>query len=302
MTIKANTCQQALGVGLMYNPALKSFVRSQLGSYDYLEVTSDMFWTDQGEQATPRFTMIKSWTHLLDWAAAHVPLVAHNIGLSIGTAGKFDISYLHHLRRWHERYGFAWHSDHLSYFKVADQAGATHSSGMAIPLPWDYDALEMIIERARLVQKTIGAPFLLENGVAYIDFPEQEMSEAEFLNALTRRSNCSLLLDLHNLYTNAVNRKGNPVDFIDSIDLSSVLEVHIAGGSEFVGMYTDSHAGACPEAVFDLLEYVMSQVPSLRGVTFEFHDSYFALLGESGVRAQLDRAREIWNTHRASVQ
>jgi len=66
------------------------------------------------------------------------------------------------------------------------------------------------------------------------------------------------------------------------------------GGDEFAGMYTDSHAGPCPEPVWELLDYAISRTPNLRGVTFEFHFSYYTLMGESGVRTQLDRARAAW--------
>ena len=35
-------------------------------------------------------------------------------------------------------------------------------------------------------------------------------------------------------------------------------------------------------------------LPNLRAVTFEFHDSYYGALGPGGVRAQLERAREVF--------
>ena len=42
----------------------------------------------------------------------------------------------------------------------------------------------------------------------------------------------------------------------------------------------------------------MPRAPNLKGVTFEFHDSYFPVFGASGVRAELDRARAIWRKYR----
>jgi uncharacterized protein len=38
-------------------------------------------------------------------------------------------------------------------------------------------------------------------------------------------------------------------------------------------MYTDSHAGPCPQPVWDLLEDVVPRAPNLAGITFEFHDA-----------------------------
>ena len=89
---------------------------------------------------------------------------------------------------------------------------------------------------------------------------------------LAARTGCGLLLDIHNLYVNARNHGFDPVGFLGELDLSRVAEVHIAGGNELVGMYTDSHAGACPEPVWELLDHVVDHAPQLRGVTFEFHD------------------------------
>ena len=77
-----------------------------------------------------------------------------------------------------------------------------------------------------------------------------------------------------------------------------MVEAHIAGGTEFAGMYTDSHSGPCPEPVWGLLEYLVPRAPNLRGVTFEFHDSYYGLIGRDGVRAQIDRARELFPAKR----
>jgi hypothetical protein len=46
--------------------------------------------------------------------------------------------------------------------------------------------------------------------------------------------------------------------------------------------------------VWDLLEYLVPRAPNLRAVTFEFHDSYYGILGPAGVRAELQRARDIF--------
>jgi hypothetical protein len=130
-----------------------------------------------------------------------------------------------------------------------------------------------------------------------VDIPEQDMTEQEFLNGLTRLTNCGLLLDVHNVYVNARNHGFDAAAFIEQLDLSRVVEVHIAGGSELAGMYTDSHAGPCPEPVWDLLEQVASSASNLCAITFEFHESYYPLLEISGIRAELRRARSVWDRY-----
>jgi hypothetical protein len=49
-----------------------------------------------------------------------------------------------------------------------------------------------------------------------------------------------------------------------------------------MGFHTDSHTGPVPEPVWDLLERVVPFAKNLRGVTFEFHESSYGLLGEGG--------------------
>jgi uncharacterized protein len=289
----------ARGVGILHNPVVPALLRADPGLVDYVAITPDMFWTDRGPGAGDRFVELESWIDFLDWAASRLPLVAHSIGLSLGSAEFADDAYVEQLSRWHDRYAFLWHSDHLSFAQVRSASGHEQHAGMAVPLPFDHEVLEMVAARLCALRQRFPSPLLVENAVSYLDFPEQDMSEPEFLNALVRHGGGALLLDLHNLYTNARNHGFDASAFLRALDLDAVVEVHVAGGGEFAGMYTDSHAGPCPEPVWLLLEEIMPHTPNLKGVTFEFHDSYFSRLGAEGVQAQLARARAIWLRHRA---
>lgn len=286
---------ESLGVGVLYTPALSALLRSDLDLFDFIEVIPDMAQTDRGVGRTPRFTEVADWIDLLDWLAPRRPLVAHNIGLSVGSADLWDSQYVARLASWQDRYHFRWHSDHLSASQVVGHDGTAHSIGVALPVPYDHDVLRLVSERVVHVQAALGVPFLLENNVYYAEIPDQEMDEPEFLNRLVRNTGCGILLDVHNLYANARNHGFSALSFVERLDLSRVREIHIAGGNEFAGMYTDSHAGPCPEAVWQLLEAVVPRAPNLCAITFEFHDSYFPVLGDNGVRDQLQRARHVWN-------
>jgi hypothetical protein len=288
-----------LGVGVLYNSSLAGFVRSpDLELLDYLAVIPDRFWKDRGPGHPDRFVEIGAWMAVLEHAAERLPLVSHSVGMSIGSAEWFDAEHLEQLARWQERFGFPWHSDHLSFARVAGEDAHTVAAGMACPIPYDREVLDMMAERVDLVRRTVSAPFLLENNVYYVDLPEQEMTEPEFLNRLAERTGCGLLLDVHNVYVNSVNHGFDPAAFIDALELDRVVEVHIAGGSEMMGMYTDSHAGPCPEPVWALLDRVVAGAPNLCGITFEFGETYFPLLGTEGVREQLRLARAAWDRRR----
>lgn len=287
-----------LGVGLLYNTALPPFLESDLDALDYLGVIPDMFWTDRGPGEEPRYAELEGWVEVIEAVAAERPLVAHNIGFSLASADPFEAAYLEQNASWEERFGFRWQSDHLAFGRVTNRDGHEHQAGIGVPIPYDHELLDLLATRIEAVQERISAPFLIENNVYFVEFPEQEMSEQQFLNALTERTGCGLLLDLHNLYVNARNHGFDALKFIDELDLSQVIEIHIAGGGELAGMYTDSHSGPCPEPVWELLEAVVPRAANLEGVTFEFHDSYYSRLGAEGTRRELERARGVLSRHR----
>jgi uncharacterized protein len=284
-----------LGVGVLYVPSLPRFLREHVEALDYMAIVPDRFWADDGQGGGPRYSENARQVELLDWVAARKPVVGHSVGLSIGSADLFDVEHVEQVARWQARYGFPWHSDHLSFNRIPGLDAHSDFAGLAVPVPYDREVLEMIAERARRVREIVPVPFLLENNVYYVDLPEQEMTEPEFLNALSDRGGCGLLLDVHNVYVNSVNHGFDAREFIRAVDLSRVVEVHIAGGSDMGGMYTDSHAGPVAGPVWELLDEVVAAAPHLCGITFEFEDGYLpALGGGEGVLRELERARAAW--------
>jgi uncharacterized protein len=283
-----------LGVGVLYNAALPDFLRSNLELVDYVAVIPDTFWSDHGAGSVPRYAELEADVEFLEWLRERIPLVAHGIGLSIASAGPIDAEYIEQVAAWQSRFGFVWHSDHLSFVKVADEHGHDHNAGLAIPFPYDEDVLGLIVRKVELVQERVPSPFLLENNVSYIDIPDQDMNEPEFLNRLTAQTGCGLLLDVHNVVVNATNHGFDAHEFVRNIDLTRVGEVHVAGGSELAGMYTDSHSGPAPEAVWKLLDDVVAAASNLCGITFEFHESYYPLMKWDGIRRELELSRAAW--------
>ncbi|HEU4561415.1 MAG TPA: DUF692 domain-containing protein [Longimicrobium sp.] len=287
-----------LGVGVLFNPSLTAFVRDHADTLDYLAIIPDRFWSDEGSAAAERYDEVEGMVELLDDVARQLPIVGHSVGLSIGSAELFDRQHVEQIARWREHYRMPWHSDHLSFIRMPGiDAHSPLSAGLPLPVPYDRDVLELLAERVEQVQERIPAPFLLENNVYYVDLPEQEMTEPEFLNALTARTGCGLLLDVHNVVVNATNHGFDPRDFIFALDLTRVVELHIAGGSESEGFYTDSHAGPVNARVWELLDDVIAACPNLCGVTFEFDESWYPHMGADGVKAELARARAAWNRH-----
>src|SRR5262249_29850698 len=226
--------------------------------------------------------------------AAVMPVIPHSIGLSIGSAHGFNRDHVAQLARWHDWLGVPWHSGHLAYH-LAEHRSEELNVNLTLPLVLDQEALELLTARVIEVRERVPVPFLLENNVYYFQVEEQDYDEPGFLNALSAASGCGLLLDLHNLYVNCRNHATDPLAFLAALDLNSVVEIHVAGGMEFDGLYLDAHSGPAPEPVCELLDWTLPRCPNVGGVVFELFGTWFETMGEDALRDQLAGMQEAWS-------
>ncbi len=287
----------ALGIGLAYQVQLREFIARRPEQFDFLEVVPDILWTDLGRFSRPRYRDLEDGVAFIRDVARVKPVIAHSIGLSIGSAHRFERAHVEQLARWYEWLRFPWHSDHLAFHLTAGTPRELNLN-LTMPVTLDRATLELVAARVRVVQRRIPVPFLIENNTAYFRYPGEAFEEPEFFNALTAATGCGMLLDLHNLHSNARNLGIDPQDFLDRLDLGRVVEIHVAGGLSFEGFYLDAHSGASPEPVWDLLDRVLPRCPNLGGVVFELFGSWFDTLGTTGLEQQLARMREAWAKHR----
>ncbi|MCS6986980.1 MAG: DUF692 domain-containing protein [Sphingomonadaceae bacterium] len=261
------------------------------GGPDFLAVIPDMFLDDAGPSANPRFRDLHRMIGLLD--AVELPQVAHHLAASLASAVEPDPDYVEAMANWADRWNCAWVSDHLAFMEIAAPGGAS-TAGLALTPPFDRQILDLMVPRIQRLLARLRRPFLIENSAYFVRFEDSELDEPAFLNELCARSGCGLLLDLHNLYVNAVNFGFDPFAFLGGLDLSRVVEIHIAGGCELEGVWSDAHAGPPPEPVWALLDACARRCPNLRAVTFEMHESWLPEVGMDAVAATLARARALW--------
>ena len=77
--------------------------------------------------------------------------------------------------------------------------------------------------------KQMHIPFCIENGVNYLRPQEGALSDGQFITEIVKSTKCGLVLDLHNVYTNYLNGRQPVNDFLDTIPLDQVWELHLAG-------------------------------------------------------------------------
>jgi hypothetical protein len=77
----------------------------------------------------------------------------------------------------------------------------------------------------------LGRQILMENVSSYLQFSGAQLTEWEFLAALVAESGCAILLDVNNVYVNAMNHGFDPQVYLNFIPSSAVREIHLAGHS-----------------------------------------------------------------------
>ena len=77
-------------------------------------------------------------------------------------------------------------------------------------------ALGVLTENIRAAQTVLPVPLAVENIAALISWPEDELTDAQFLTELAERTGVLLLLDVANLHTARVNFGLDPIATLDA--------------------------------------------------------------------------------------
>src|SRR5690606_14331056 len=151
-------------------------------------------------------------------------------------------------------------SEHASFARGMRQGQAVHAADL-LPIPLTREALDLMSANIARVQDRLKRPIAIENLSAYLQWPDSEMPEAAFLGALCRRSGCRLLVDVNNLYVNALNdaRRGVATEpeqavreWLDAIDPADVSEIHLAGHHDRGDLVIDDHGSRVIAPVWSL--------------------------------------------------
>ena len=179
------------------------------------------------------------------------PISLHGVGLSIGSADPLNLDHLARLRQLADRIQPGLISEHLSWGSI--QGEYLHD---LLPLPYTEEALAHFVARVDAVQTALGRTIAIENVSSYLQFSHSTISEPEFLAEVAARSGCAILLDVNNVYVSATNHGFCPIEYMNAIPKSSVVEIHLAGHSEqrLDGrtVLVDTHDRAVGSEVWDL--------------------------------------------------
>lgn len=190
----------------------------------------------------------------LERCAARFPIVTHGLALSLGGFDPLDTRYLQGLREIIEKLGGPWHSDHLCFSSVDGIM-----TGELLPVPFNAAVAGHVADRIKQAQDALGIPLAFENISAYTVAPGSSMPEEAFIAEVLRQADCSLLLDVNNVFVNSQNHGFDARAMISQLPLERVCEIHVAGHNRTGPVIIDTHSEPICEDVYELLEWTLGR-------------------------------------------
>lgn len=189
---------------------------------------------------------------VLEQIRSRYPLSFHGVGLSLGSTDPIDHTHLHKLNVLIDRFEPAFVSEHLSWSSVGGR-----SFNDLLPLPYTAESLDHVCARIDEVQTALKRPLLIENITRYLTWQNSTVPEGEFMAEVVRTTGCGILLDINNVYVNAVNFGLDPLEFLRAIPAQAVWEIHLAGFDRFGRWLIDTHGQVVHPDVWTLYQWAI---------------------------------------------
>ncbi len=262
-----------LKAGIGFREPMLADLFKYRSAVDFVEIVADNYLAAPPEKLRE-----------LDLLSANFAVIPHALGLSLGSAEGLDPVYLERLARLIDRLRPPWWSEHIAFTR----AGGV-DIGHLTPLPFTREAVDTLCRNIATARARIDTPLILENISYTVALPFGEMSEGAFLREILDRSDSGLLLDVTNVYANALNHGYDPRQFLDELPLERVVQLHFVGGHWSEGVWIDSHSAATPDEIWRLLEEVFKRAP-VKAALLERDENIPEF---SELAAELDRVRNI---------
>jgi uncharacterized protein (UPF0276 family) len=230
--------KQIEGAGVGLRPCHFDAILSQNPSDIWFEILADNFLVAGGLNK-----------QLLMEVCERYPVVLHSVGLSIGGIHALDWDYIKAIKTLKQATGSVWYSEHLSF-----SGDAVHRVPDLLPLPYTEEAIKHVVGRIVRVQDYLDEQILIENVSSYLTFPDNEMTELEFIREVAIRADCHILLDINNIFVSDSNHQQDNLGCLDIIPAERVKQIHLAGYETKQGYLLDSHNHPVTPAVWDLFK------------------------------------------------
>ena len=243
----------------------------------FLEVHSENFFGDGGQPLKYLARFREDY-----------PISTHGVGLSLGSTDPLDREHLRKLKRLVDSIDPILVSEHLCWVGVNGRF-----LNDLLPLPYTVESLAHVVARVGELQDYLKRPILIENVSSYLEFVDSTIPEWEFVREVASRSGCRILLDVNNIYVNAVNHDFDAKVYLDAIAPGTVGEIHLAGFEDAGDVLIDTHGAAVCDDVWRLYEYALARFGSVP--TLIEWDTDIPALGV--LLGEADKANRILGNH-----
>jgi uncharacterized protein (UPF0276 family) len=264
-------------VGLGWRGELAGAIFERIDAIDVLEVVAEDWLHASGDKCAA----------LAELARVR-PMLLHGVSLGLASCDRVEARRVEAMARLIERTGPQAWSEHLAFVR----AGGVEIGHLAAP-PRSVANIEGALANLRRINNMVGRLPCLENVATLIDPPGSTMDEPHWVRSIVEASGAPMLLDLHNLYANALNFGRPPLELLLAMPLERVSMVHLSGG-RWIGRegrrprLLDDHQHDVPQDVYTLLERLASEAGQPLTVIIERDGNY---PGFEALLAQMEQAR-----------
>jgi hypothetical protein len=273
--------------GLGWRPKLAAGILAHLDRIDLIEVIAEDYFD------APRRDL-----RALQTLATQVSMVLHGVSLGLASTAHVATGRLDRIARLIEATGAEGWSEHLAFVR----GGGIEIGNLAAP-PRSEASIDGACRNIDYAARTVGSAPFVENIATLVAPPASQLHEAEWIDRIARGAGVMLLLDLHNLYANAVNFGDDPHTFLRRLPLERVASVHLSGGRWIDGpngarRLLDDHLHDIPPEVFALLSELGRLAPQPLTIVIERDGSFPPI---ARLLEQLDVARAALAAGRAAA-
>ncbi len=254
-------------VGIGWRGELAAGIFANLAHIDLLEIIADDHF-----RATPQEL------RALKTLAAHTPITLHGVAMGLAGSEATETRRMDSMARLVQVLAPESWSEHLAFVR----SGGIEIGHLAAP-PRTASSVDAAIANIERASQIVGVRPQLENIATLIAPPGSTLDEAAWVGQIVEGADADLLIDLHNLYANAVNFGADPTVLLRSFPLHRVSAVHLSGGKWIAEpnpnprkrqRLLDDHLHDVPPAVFSLLSQLAEWAPQPLDVIIERDGAY----------------------------
>lgn len=230
-----------LGIGIGLRKAHHRYILDQRPEIEWFEIITENFLADGGRAQ-----------EVLEELLHHYKVVMHAVSLYFGSPEMPPKEHLDRIKALVRRTKTPWLTDHLCWGSI----DGSYSHDL-LPLPYSREVAKVTADKIKKLRDFLEVEIAVENVSSYAEYTASQMSEWDFLNEVAEQADCGVLLDVNNIFVSSRNHNFDPAVYIESINHSRVVQIHIAGHCDKERYIIDTHDRAPIAAVWDLYAHAL---------------------------------------------